>query len=109
MQRSRLAELNKEHWIKIDGDSLEVCVIPSASAETAGLLFAPNDKRAIRRICQKLFRNFRNYFNGETPIENTLAAREELFGWPPVREAIARECDRLNAEAAEGEEHADSD
>jgi hypothetical protein len=109
MQRSNLLVLKGKHWVGVEGDPLEVCIIPSASAETGGLLFAPNDQRAIRRVCSKLFVDFRGYYDGEEEVKNTLDARVELFGWPPVREAIARECDRLNSEAAQGEESADSD
>lgn len=110
MQRSKLMELRKQHWIPVEGDPLEVCIVPSASAETGSLLFAPNDQRAIRRICTKLFVNFKNYFDDDgKSIQNKLEARIELYSWPPVREAIARECDRLNSEAAQGEESAASD
>jgi hypothetical protein len=110
MKQSSIQQLNDPVWVEIEGDPLKVKIRPSAGAETGALLFAPNDEKAIRKVCSKLFLDFEGYTDSTgKAIKNDLAARVELYGWPPVREAIARECDRINAEAAEGEGSADSD
>lgn len=111
MKRSSLLGLREPRWISVDGDpDLQIKIIPSAAAETSALLFAPTDERVIRRICTKLFVDFQGYFedNGEA-IQNSLAARVELYGWGPVARAIANECDKLMNEVAQGEGSAGSD
>ena len=111
MKRSSALALQEPRWIDVADSDLQLQIIPSASAETAPLLFSATDEKVIRRICRKLFVGFRNYFedDGVTPVDNSLASRVELFNVGPVRSAIASECDRLNSEAVQGEGNAGSD
>ena len=102
MQRANVSRLSEPIWITVpeDPDGLELKVIP-AEAWAIGSMF--EGEVADRLICRLLFVGFKNYVNGDNPVENTIQNRIELLKWSPVRRAIQNQVTVINDRVGLGE------
>jgi len=110
MKRSKVLALRDPVWVPVEGTDLEVMVVPSAAAELGSVFFSPTEESSIRRVCTRVFTDFRNYTEDDgTAIPNSLAARIELFSVSRVRNAITTKCAEMQDEAVQGEGDGGSD
>ena len=110
MKRSSVLKLNEEVWISpIDGDPLEVAVIP-AEAPLLSVIWSGADDASMRLFCKDAFIAFRGYTEDDgAPIANTIEERISLFRVMPVRRSIITTLQESAEIQAEGEGSADSD
>ena len=115
MKRSKVLALGDQKWIKpLEGDSLEIAIVPAAVAEMSRLSSVTdnggNVDSATVRVCQRLFVDFRNYEEDDgQPVRNTLRARLELFAIPPIQRAILLDVGESVIAVTEGNEEPGSD
>ena len=107
MKRCSVLKLNQEVWVSpIEGDPLEVAVVPAAAAD---LTWSASDPE---RFCTNAFVNFRGFTEDDgRPIANTLDERVKLFTQTgnTIRRAIILKLTEAGEIQAEGEGSADSD
>ncbi len=111
MKREAVLGLQEERWLTPfeEDQEFQLCIVP-AHASVMQDLFGVGAERAEKRLCQRAFTKFRGYENGDgKPIENTLAARLELFQVLPVRRCILDGLAEANEEIARGEGRGGSD
>ena len=112
MKRSAILNLKQEVRREVPGSNgLFVIVVPSEAENVFdGAANAQDPMVKTRRVCQRVFIGFEGYTEDDgKPVENTVEARMELYGVPPIRSFIDNLVLETNLEAVAGEDDAVSD
>ena len=103
MRRSAIQKLKEPVWGTVDGTDLEILVNPSQAGILTEMMMSV-DRRTDRKVCQKVFTDFKNYKeDDDSNIPNSLDARMELLMALAVRSKIVQMLSDFNDESLLGE------
>lgn len=105
MKRASVLRLRDELWFAPldEHPELEICIIPSAASVLMDTALLGSNRRA-ESVCREVFVNFRGYEDDDgSAIENSLAARKELYSLVQVQIAISNKISEQQEEAIQGE------